>query len=182
VIYNPVELLKVRAQVNRVESINYGKATMALLRNEGFFGGVYKGMMALMMRDVPGWGIYFFSYEFLKRQFNMQEAKRNGTDNNRLNLMIKMWCAGVAGQCSWFVSYPLDIIKTQIQCTEDRRVPMREVTRKIYQAEGVQGFFKGFSPTLTRSFIVNAVALPAYEYLNDRYCYGTVGERRTHSD
>ena len=59
---------------------------------------------------------------------------------------------------------------------------MREVTKKIYQAEGVQGFFKGFSPTLTRSFIVNAVALPAFEYLNDRYCYGTNNGRRTLSD
>ena len=168
--------------MNRVESIKYFRATMALLRNEGFFGGVYKGMLALLLRDVPGWGVYFWSYEFLKRQFGMDQAKRNGTDNTKLNIMIKMWCAGVAGQCSWFVSYPMDIVKTQIQCTADRRVPMREVIMRIHQTEGVQGFFKGFSPTLTRSFIVNAVALPAYEYLNDRYCYGTVNGRRTLSD
>ena len=127
-IYNPVELLKVRAQINRTENINYLRATIALLRNEGFVGGVYKGMLALLLRDVPGWGVYFWCYEFLKRQFNMQEAKRNGTDNSRLNMMIKMWCAGVAGQASWFVSYPMDIIKTKIQCVEGRRVPMREVT------------------------------------------------------
>lgn len=137
VIYNPVELLKVRAQVNRVESIKYFRATMALLRNEGFIGGVYKGMLALLLRDVPGWGVYFWSYEFLKRQFGMGEAKRNGTDNTKLNIMIKMWCAGVAGQCSWFVSYPMDIVKTQIQCTADRRVPMREVIVRIHQSEGI---------------------------------------------
>jgi len=44
----------------------------------------------------------------------MQEAKKNGTDYSSLNMMIKMWCAGVAGQASWFVSYPFDIIKSQI--------------------------------------------------------------------
>ena len=97
VIYNPVELLKVRAQVNRVDNINYMRETIKLLRNEGFFGGVYKGILSLLLRDVPGWGVYFWSYEFLKRRFNLQEAKRNGTENTKLNIMIKMWCAGVAG-------------------------------------------------------------------------------------
>ena len=126
-IYNPVELLKVRAQVNRVDNIKYMRASVALLRNEGFFRGIYKGMFALLLRDVPGWGVYFWAYEWLKGMFKLQEAKLNGTDNSNLNMMIKMWCAGVAGQASWFVSYPFDIIKTQIQVTSDRNVPIREV-------------------------------------------------------
>lgn len=160
---------------------------MQLLRNEGFIGGIYKGLVALLCRDIPGWGVYFCGYEFLKNSFNMQEAKKNGTDYSSLNMMIKMWCAGVAGQASWFVSYPFDIIKSQIQCVSDRRVTIREAASKIYAAEGAQGFFKGLSPTLMRSFIVNGVTLPCFEYLNDSYCYGTNddngnGERRQRSD
>lgn len=49
---------------------------------------------------------------------------------------------------------------------------MMEVVRKIYSEQGTLAFFKGMSPTLARSFVVNAVALPGFEYLNDRYCYG----------
>lgn len=100
-----------------------------LLRKEGFFGGVYKGTFSLILRDVPGWGVYFWSYEYLKRQFNLQEAKKNGTDKSTLNLAIKMWCAGVAGQLSWSVSYPFDLIKTKIQCVDDRHMKIREATR-----------------------------------------------------
>ena len=33
------------------------------------------------------------------------------------------------------------------------------------------GFWKGLSPTLARSFVVNGLTLPAFEYMNDRYCY-----------
>ena len=102
-------------------------------------------------------------------------------------MLIKMWAAGVAGQASWIVSYPFDIVKTQIQCTESRRVGMMEVSRRIHATEGTLGFFKGLSPSLARSFVVNSVALPAFEYLNDRYMYGpsddvSNGERRQRSD
>lgn len=146
---------------------------MQLVKSEGFFGGVYKGMLSLLCRDVPAWGVYFSCYEVLKDQFKMGEAKKNGTDNSTLNIMIKMWCAGVAGQASWTVSYPFDTIKTQIQCTVNRRVSIREAASRIYAAEGAQGFFKGLSPTLSRAFIVNCVTLPTFEYLNARYCYGS---------
>lgn len=132
IVYNPVEVLKCRAQVNRVSNFNYSSELVKLWQREGFFGGVYKGMFSLLMRDVPGWGVYFSCYEILKKAFNMDDAKRDGNDYSSLNMMIKMWCAGVAGQASWVVSYPADIIKTQIQCNADRRVTIREVSARIY--------------------------------------------------
>ena len=94
--------------------------------------GLYKGIFALALRDVPGWGVYFFTYDFLKRCMGVTEAKKTGDDNSGLNMAIKMWAAGVAGQASWAVSYPYDIIKTQIQCSETRVVTQREVIARIY--------------------------------------------------
>lgn len=38
-----------------------------------------------------------------------------------------------------------------------------------YQAEGARFFFRGLNATLTRSFIVNAVTLPSFDWLNARY-------------
>ena len=168
-IYNPVELLKVRAQVNRQDFVRYRTAVPELISNEGAWA-LYKGLGPLFWRDVPGWGVYFFSYDCLQRAFGIQEAKKNGTEYSKLNIAIKIWCGGVAGQLSWVVGMPFDVIKTQIQCTESRWVPAMEVSRRIFAEEGVQGFFKGFSPTLARSFIVNGVTLPAFEYLNNKYC------------
>ena len=154
-----------------MENIKYRLAIPVLMRNEGF-GGLYKGFGALMLRDVPGWGVYFWSYEMLKNFFGIPEAKKSGTDKTMLNVAIQMWCGGVAGQCSWMISYPFDIIKTQIQVNETRRVPMLEVIRRIRAEQGMLAFFKGMSPTLARSFVVNSLCLPIFEHLNDKYCYG----------
>lgn len=115
------------------------------------------------------------------------EAKKNGTQNSALNVAISMWCAGVAGQASWIVSYPYDIIKTHIQCAETRRVPIREVIRRIYAEDGTYGFFKGLNLCLARCFFANAVTLPMFDYLNDKYCYGpncdgSIGNRRQKAD
>ena len=107
--YNPIELLKVRAQVNRVESIKYRKAIPELIRNEGYMG-LYKGLLALQIRDIPGWGVYFWCYEVLKSWTGVREAEKNGTENSIFNWMIKCWCSGTSGMASWFVGFPMDLI------------------------------------------------------------------------
>ena len=78
IVYNPFELLKVRAQVNRVDSIKYREEIPKLIRGEGY-AGLYKGFGALLLRDVPGWGVYFWCYEYLKCFMGIPEAKKNGT-------------------------------------------------------------------------------------------------------
>ena len=85
---------------------------------------------------------------------------------SNLELLTLMWAGGVAGQISWIVSYPFDVIKTQMQCTETQRISMRQVIREAYAREGLQFFFKGLSPTLLRTFIVNALTLPTFDGLN----------------
>ena len=41
--------------------------------------GLYKGFGALMLRDVPGWGVYFYSYELLKDMFGITDCMKGGT-------------------------------------------------------------------------------------------------------
>lgn len=138
-----------------------------MIRSEGSLS-LYKGFVPLLWRDVPGWGAYFWSYEFLKEKFGINNESMM-REPSMLNTFILMWCGGVAGQISWMVGYPFDIVKTMIQCEESRYIRMREVVAELYRTQGVTGFFKGFSPTLLRSFVVNAITLPSYDYLNRKY-------------
>ena len=57
---------------------------------------LYKGFTALLLRDVPGWGVYFWSYEFLKEMFGIK-MNSQVTESSMLNAMILMWCGGMAG-------------------------------------------------------------------------------------
>lgn len=51
------------------------EGTKRILAVEGWTG-MYKGLGALMLRDIPGWGMYFWLYEFLKRMTGLDEAKK----------------------------------------------------------------------------------------------------------
>ena len=83
------------------------------MQSEGFFA-IYKGLWPLIIRDVPGWAAYFWANEFFKEHLGVIEAEKKGNDWDNLNLAKRMWCGGVAGQISWAISYPFDIVKTEI--------------------------------------------------------------------
>ena len=68
---------------------------------------MYRGFWSSLWREIPGWGIYFYTYDFLKRisPFKSDEDKRR-------NLFWTMNAGGIAGVLSWACSIPQDIIKT----------------------------------------------------------------------
>ena len=69
----------------------------------------------MVLRDVPGWGVYFYTFEYLKSVFDIKTGdflSNQGT--NWFKLFMYMTSGGIAGSTSWIVSYPYDIIKAQI--------------------------------------------------------------------
>ena len=70
-VYNPLEVLKVRAQVNRDKPLKYRKAIPLLLKDEGI-RGFWKGITPQILAT-PGTGIYFFTYEYLKKWMEIQD-------------------------------------------------------------------------------------------------------------
>ena len=61
------DLLKVRAQHNKQKNISYRKEIGRIYRNEGF-AGFFNGYTGMLLRDAPGFGWYFFTYELFKRK------------------------------------------------------------------------------------------------------------------
>ena len=64
-ICNPIEILKCRAQANKYEHIHYTNLFREILHDEGV-RGLFKGFWPLFWREIPGWAIYFWSYEYFK--------------------------------------------------------------------------------------------------------------------
>ena len=69
------DLLKVRAQNNKNSQMNYTKEIKRIYKNEGL-RGFAKGYQGMFLRDAPGFGIYFTTYEFLKRSFNVSDSEK----------------------------------------------------------------------------------------------------------
>jgi solute carrier family 25 carnitine/acylcarnitine transporter 20/29 len=76
-------------------------------------------------------------------------------------------CGGVAGQLSHLFTYPLEVIKTVIQCDQGPARSMRQVAVENYRRSGAKFFYRGLSTTMLQSFISNAIILPLYDYFSD---------------
>ena len=85
---------------------------MELVEQYGFRQGIYRGFWPMFWRDVPAWATYFWGYDFFKSLFTRKDEPLTLWLTVRLIL-----CAGVAGQLSWVVSYPFDVVKCVIQCS-----------------------------------------------------------------
>eukprot|EP01129_Flabellula_baltica_P002843 TRINITY_DN1273_c0_g1_i4.p1 TRINITY_DN1273_c0_g1~~TRINITY_DN1273_c0_g1_i4.p1 ORF type:complete len:607 (-),score=120.72 TRINITY_DN1273_c0_g1_i4:554-2329(-) len=121
-IITPVELLKIRAQgYNASGKVppNY-KIAKKIFKTEGI-RGFFRGSLATTLRLVPGWGIYFVSYEAIKRALQPGAAKISVTGAKRTaqaeetSIPVALFAGGIAGILSWIVSLPQDYVKTQLQ-------------------------------------------------------------------
>lgn len=82
-----------------------------LLRTEGV-RGLYKGSLPNFIIYIPGNGIYFLTFEYLKNVFGINENFSEDRKTWWKQLGYLMVAGGVAGQASWLVTYPFDVIKT----------------------------------------------------------------------
>ncbi|KAL1924200.1 uncharacterized protein VTP21DRAFT_7235 [Calcarisporiella thermophila] len=109
----PTELVKCRAQVKiGGDTAIATEGTWEVIRDivqKSGIRGFYRGGLVTILRDAPGYGGYFWSYEWMKRYL---EIPAEGATEHTGKLLL---AGGVAGMISWACIYPLDVIKSRIQ-------------------------------------------------------------------
>lgn len=91
----------------------------------------YQGLFYNVLRESIGTGTYWYVYYMFHHEWNP-------------------FYGGIAGVCSWIISYPFDVWKTRTQCGLSVK----------------SAFHYGLSITLFRAFIVNTVNLSLYNYFD----------------
>ncbi|XP_069754538.1 solute carrier family 25 member 48 isoform X2 [Narcine bancroftii] len=129
-----------------------------ILRNEGI-AGLYRGVGAMYLRDIPGYCLYFVPYMLLC-DWMMPEG--NTTPN-----LYSVWLAGgVAGSISWGTATPMDVVKSRLQAdgvSETKYKGIRHCIQQCYQKEGLRVFFKGTAVNAIRGFPMSAAMFLGYE-------------------
>ncbi|CAI2377458.1 unnamed protein product [Moneuplotes crassus] len=150
----PIELLKVKKQGNVGRTMSYTK----IIRAEGF-NGLFSAFVPILWRDVPTYGIYFFTYNYLAKKLC---EKQNPDRKSIKNTVGKMVAGGLSGLVIWTISFPFDAIKSYIQYHPGHRGTFR-TARYIYRKYGAGKFYRGLAPCLIRAFPVNAIVFITYE-------------------
>ncbi|XP_078518459.1 solute carrier family 25 member 45-like [Lissotriton helveticus] len=173
----PVDLIKVRLQ-NQTEPYQRHPATRAsqplykgpvdcavsILHNEGP-SGLFRGSVALLLRDVPTVGLYFMTYHVL-----CQRMTKEGQEPGSLTMLFAGGCAGTV---SWACANPMDVIKARLQMDGVKGVRYKGVLDCIITSvrqEGASVFLKGITLNSARAFPVNAVTFFSYEMLMKLMC------------
>lgn len=164
-ITTPIGVVKIQQQVRSNKGmLNCFKD---IVRTHGWTA-LYRAFSLMIVMEAYGRGVYLWSYEGSKmllneNKFIRKHLRKEGSDDS--SMYERMISASIAGMLSWFVIYPLDVIKSKVQVDLDRiqYKSISDCVKRTWREFGFSGFFRGVSFTLIRAAPVAATILPIYE-------------------
>eukprot|EP00947_MAST-08B_sp_MAST-8B-sp1_P002040 g2040.t1 len=153
---NPMEITKIRMQVQATLPIAERQSLGQVVSHLGFTG-MYRGVVATWMRDVPYSFIFFPLYANLHKSF----ADASG----HVSMPKTLAAGGIAGASAAFVCTPMDVVKTrlQVQGGSARYNGLLDCWKKVYAEEGFGAFFKGAVPRMAVTAPLFGIALLCFE-------------------
>ncbi len=105
---------------------------------------------------------FYFQLTFLD-VYEEMKARLHSTPlrDSLLTPIISGGCAGIA---AWLPCYPQDVLKSRMQ-SSSAKFSLLEAAVCLFRESGIQGFFKGFTPTMIRAFPANAATFLGYEFV-----------------
>ncbi|CAH1766482.1 13454_t:CDS:2 [Entrophospora sp. SA101] len=168
VFTNPLEIVKIRLQVQGQAAKSYIKPTphksaLSIVKTLGITG-LYKGTCACLLRDIPFSAIYFPAYSHIKKDFF-----QDGKDGKKCGLGELLLSGAIAGMPAAYFTTPADVIKTRLQA-EARQGQTQyngiiDATKKICREEGFKALFRGGPARVLRSSPQFGTTLMVYELL-----------------
>lgn len=140
----PCERVKIRSQLQHLPVYHSFKQ---IIRQDGF-ASLYRGWSATLTREVPGYGLYFLTYEEVKKRKPV------------LNTWESFGTGALCGMVAWIVIYPSDVVKTQMQ---EHNMGLRKATSKLWRAGGIGSFYKGLRWGLSRAVVLHGGVFLGYE-------------------
>eukprot|EP00499_Haloplacidia_sp_CaronLabIsolate_P009736 CAMPEP_0196781954 /NCGR_PEP_ID=MMETSP1104-20130614/10456_1 /TAXON_ID=33652 /ORGANISM="Cafeteria sp., Strain Caron Lab Isolate" /LENGTH=282 /DNA_ID=CAMNT_0042152185 /DNA_START=23 /DNA_END=871 /DNA_ORIENTATION=+ len=157
-----VQVFRARAQGQEPEFKTLSQVVRSVVSRYGL-RGFYQGLAPTMCRDIPAVSLYFGTYE-LSRKLMVEP----GQSVSELPSHKLLMAGGVGGFCYWLLTYPVDVVKSQLQTdsidpSKRRYKGMMDCARQLYKEGGAARFSIGFIPCMLRSVPGNAACFFAYE-------------------
>ncbi|KAK9481242.1 mitochondrial carrier domain-containing protein [Lipomyces japonicus] len=152
-VAGPVEQIRILLQTQRYNHKVYDgplDAVKKIYRSEGL-PGIFRGQGVTLLREAQAYGLWFLTFEFLMKQLQT----RSGVKRNDIPAYQVAACGALAGEVLWLGSYPLDVIKSQVQSDGFGKDKVYhgaiDAAKKTFRTAGLAGFWKGLVPTLLRA-------------------------------
>jgi len=174
-ITSPVVVVKTKQQITTHSFLKTAKST---LRRKGGIRNFYVGFAPHFLCECGWRGIYFTSYEYLKRCISPEQ----GIDfAPRLPLYQSMTCAGLAGFLSWICIYPIDVVRSkmyaQAALTPNHPQPLtsKQMVMSLWNEAGFKIFYRKMYINILRLMPLQMTLLPCYDlalhWMNSDNCF-----------
>jgi len=138
--------------------------TLKVMRDEGGFFALYRGMVPTAVGVAPYVGINFATYEALRAII---------TPPDKNTVVRKLACGALAGSISQTITYPFDVLrrKMQVRGLGSALGPQYNgalhALQVILKNEGVKGLYRGLWPNLLKVAPSIATSFFTYELVKD---------------
>jgi solute carrier family 25 carnitine/acylcarnitine transporter 20/29 len=176
-LITPVDNIRIKLQAVQnlqskgTEMVKYrykGSADLIkyIYTNEGM-KGFYVAFPVSVLREAVASVIYFGTFEYLKNRDKLIHKQE------KIKIRNSFFYGAFAGAMNWILTLPIDVVKTKL--ISDTIIPDNkhyngpiDCANKIYESNGMKGFYQGISVVLTRAMIVNGVVLTSFDLCRTR--------------
>ncbi|MCJ1405141.1 hypothetical protein MMC11_008367 [Xylographa trunciseda] len=150
IVVHPLDVVKTRLQVDRASNTRLGSSSRVvqqILRNEGGCLALYRGLSPNLIGNSVSWALYFLWYDQIKQALFAYHGAHQG-----LSYYDYFLASGTAGILTAISTNPIWVIKTRMLSTSAKHAgayaSIWDGTRRIYQVDGLSGFYRGLVPSL----------------------------------
>ncbi|ELU02069.1 hypothetical protein CAPTEDRAFT_165918 [Capitella teleta] len=158
----PFTVIKTRFESAQFQYKGMGNALATIYKGEGV-KGLFSGMRATLLRDVPFSGLYLLMYDRSKKVVREYQLVSTPTAP-----MVHFSCGICSGFVAAVVTQPADVVKTHMQLDPSKYHSVRFVIHNIYAKDGVHGFFRGTVLRTMRRSMMAAFAWTFFEEMIKR--------------
>ncbi|KAL4194629.1 hypothetical protein AMTRI_Chr05g60420 [Amborella trichopoda] len=121
-----------------------------MVRNEGFFS-LYKGLTPALLSMGPASAVFYAVYDILKSSYLRSKAKAGNSESEacetELGPVRTLIYGAVAGAFAETVTYPLEVVRRQLQLQRAAKVGLFSAFACMIQRDGLNSLFAGLMPS-----------------------------------
>lgn len=157
----PTELVKCRLQAAK-ESGYSTRLSPVLKQVMKEKGGLFQGLTATWIREIPGYFLFFYGKEFVNTNKYLDSLRVKLKGQDALQSVISGTLAGII---YWLAVLPIDNVKTRIQVYGSGKSFTQEFLSTWRGNKRL--FYAGLAPTVLRAIPANAALFYAYDKCSD---------------
>uniref|UniRef100_A0A6U3TSY5 Mitochondrial carrier protein n=1 Tax=Ditylum brightwellii TaxID=49249 RepID=A0A6U3TSY5_9STRA len=161
---HPIELVKTRMQVS---GKGIGATCSAVMGSEGI-SAFWKGIAFAYGREMSYTSIKLGAYA------PVRDALGAGKD---APFYLKFLAGAITGGVGSVVGNPFDVMKTLAQTNSGESVPLTRLVGKMYEDQGMKGFYRGVEVNIMRACVLNATKMGCYD-ISKGYVVDATGWQR----